>query len=378
MARETFTINDGVSKREYTKEGYLVIRDTPLGRVGILKYKPGDFAKRIPKHIAEKDVIKVLRSPDELFDNNSVVSHEAKPITIKHPPKWVDSNTYQITSHGHSGDKIRVDGDFIRGDLYVTSKDAIEYVEKIGDQISPGYDTFIEWTPGTYNGEEYDGIQRDILVNHFAIVKRARGGDKMKLEDEHMGEENVKTSKIRLNDELTVEIEKEQADKVTRFFESIQDSMDTLKEKSKTLKAEKESVLKELEILKAERDATQAQIESLKERVSDSAIEAAVKERQAVVSAAKLLNPNVKTEGKSIRDIKISALENLMDGLDDETDDYINASFETSLKFKDVKAKKVEKLKDSLSEYKSEVEDPRKQMIERNKKLNASGIKGVI
>ena len=48
-------------------------------------------------------------------------------------------------------------------------------------ELSLGYNLTLEETPGVWNGQEYDAIQRDIRINHLALVREARAGDQARL-----------------------------------------------------------------------------------------------------------------------------------------------------------------------------------------------------
>ena len=64
--------------------------------------------------------------------------------------------------------------------------EGMEFVDKIkrGDarQVSAGYKVDYDPTPGaTPEGEEYSGVQRNIRVNHIAVVPIGRAGPEVKL-----------------------------------------------------------------------------------------------------------------------------------------------------------------------------------------------------
>ena len=48
-------------------------------------------------------------------------------------------------------------------------------------QISPGFWSSTEYVKGQYNGQNYDAIQRDISINHIAVVEEGRAGDSVKI-----------------------------------------------------------------------------------------------------------------------------------------------------------------------------------------------------
>lgn len=48
-------------------------------------------------------------------------------------------------------------------------------------ELSLGYNLDLDETPGEWNGQHYDAIQRNIVVNHLALVQEARAGDQARL-----------------------------------------------------------------------------------------------------------------------------------------------------------------------------------------------------
>ena len=47
--------------------------------------------------------------------------------------------------------------------------------------MSLGYNLDLEETPGVWEGQPYDVIQRNIVINHLALVMEARAGDQARL-----------------------------------------------------------------------------------------------------------------------------------------------------------------------------------------------------
>lgn len=48
-------------------------------------------------------------------------------------------------------------------------------------ELSLGYDLVLDETPGEWNGQPYDAIQTEIVINHLAIVREARAGEQARL-----------------------------------------------------------------------------------------------------------------------------------------------------------------------------------------------------
>jgi hypothetical protein len=106
-----------------------------------------------------------------------------KPVTWGHPPVLLDADNTKKFQTGYSGSQVRFNDGFVEVALVVTDKDAIERIKrKDATEVSAGYKVDYDPTPGiTPEGESYDGIQRNIRVNHIAIVPRGRAGPEVRL-----------------------------------------------------------------------------------------------------------------------------------------------------------------------------------------------------
>ena len=67
------------------------------------------------------------------------------------------------------------DGECVKCDLLIKSADAVKAVQSGKCELSCGYTALYDSTPGvTEDGTPYEFIQRDIKINHVAIVSRGR------------------------------------------------------------------------------------------------------------------------------------------------------------------------------------------------------------
>ena len=151
----------------FTPEGYL--RDRPvLTRTGIFEYTNNDGSTR-----------RELRLPEEVFDPESLASYKSKPIIITHDAGLIDkSNVHEnsvgtILSEGYRSD------DAVRAEIVIHDTDAMK--ESDLKELSLGYNLDLDETPGEWNGQKYDAIQRNIRINHLALVREARAGDRARL-----------------------------------------------------------------------------------------------------------------------------------------------------------------------------------------------------
>lgn len=158
---------DEADKTYFTDEGYLV--DHPiLTSTGIFEYKNPDGTTR-----------KELRLPEEVFDKESLQSYRGKPIIVTHAAGEVDKNNVDTEGIGTILSDGYRDGDDVRAEIIIHDTDRMKASGL--RELSLGYSLDLEETPGEWNGQHYDAIQRNIRVNHLALVSEARAGDTARL-----------------------------------------------------------------------------------------------------------------------------------------------------------------------------------------------------
>lgn len=130
-----------------------------LSRTGVLVYRNPDGSQR-----------RELRLPEEVFNADSLSTLEHAPvIDYKDHTGLVSPDTWRKVSLGHVAG-VRQDGKYIESDLIIQDADTLDAIER-GDrsEISCGYVCRLDFTPGEYEGERYDCIQRGIRYNHAAL-----------------------------------------------------------------------------------------------------------------------------------------------------------------------------------------------------------------
>jgi len=101
------------------------------------------------------------------------------PVTEGHAAWVTPANWSKFTLGTVSESSVRKDGDLVAAELVVQEGRTIARVDA-GElqELSCGYTLDYDPTPGTWNGERYDGVQRNIVYNHVALlpVGQARAG----------------------------------------------------------------------------------------------------------------------------------------------------------------------------------------------------------
>ncbi|MCX4351717.1 MAG: DUF2213 domain-containing protein [Lachnospiraceae bacterium] len=165
----------------YTEEGYLV--DHPIVTTcGIFEYKNEDGSMR-----------RELRLPEDVFNEKSLKSYKGKPIIITHDAGEVSKDNVRREQIGTIMSEGYQDGDSVRCEIIIHDTNALK---RCGlKELSLGYSLDTEETPGVWRGEKYDCIQRNIEINHLALVAEARAGDSARLNIDGKDDDNKKILK---------------------------------------------------------------------------------------------------------------------------------------------------------------------------------------
>lgn len=158
-----------------TPQGFLVL-DGYASRVGVFEYTDSRYpgGKR-----------RELRLPEDVFRADVLDSFQGLPVTLGHPPEGeVSPGNARERVVGTVLEPASRDGDKVRtGKIQVTHHDAVAAVEsKKLTALSVGYFVELDPTPGNHPVHgRYDGIQRDLKINHLALVERGRAGEEARV-----------------------------------------------------------------------------------------------------------------------------------------------------------------------------------------------------
>ena len=158
---------DAKDKTYFTEEGYLV--DHPiLTSCGIFEYINDDGSIR-----------RELRLPEHVFAKESLETYKGKPIIITHDGGYISKDNVDKEQVGTIMTAGYQDGNDVRAEIIIHDTDAMK---KSGlKELSLGYDLDLIEQSGEWNGEPYDAIQTNIVINHLALVASARAGEQARL-----------------------------------------------------------------------------------------------------------------------------------------------------------------------------------------------------
>lgn len=328
-----------VTKSETTDEGYLRVW-CKAARVGTQLYTRGDGAQ-----------VREYRPEEEVAKPESLASFGMKAVTMGHPPVLLDSGNTKVHQIGHAGSQVRFNDGFVEVALLITDKSAIDRIQR-GDaqEVSAGYRVDFDPTPGvTPQGESYDGVQRNIRVNHIAVVPKGRAGRDVRLILDSCDRNDaiawtetpsnspvISMARITL-DGLDLELPAETAGAVQSFVKEAERAKVDLQSKLDSQEEQIQAVVTENEETLGRLDAALERIEELEKQIADSAeaadqrddaaeINEAVNHRLATLDKfAPILPEDYKFDGEDERGIMALAYENVFEQAprEDANNDYL-------------------------------------------------------
>lgn len=305
-----------------TSDGYLV-GTAPVARTGIQIYDGAELG------MPDRGAIRVYRSEDQVFADEAIRSYAYRPITVDHPSERVTSQNWRDLSAGMTGGDVMRDGQLVRVPMTLMDESAITEWEGGKRELSMGYDAEIEFTDGVSpEGERYDAIQKNMRMNHLALVARARGGDQLRLgDDNHGGKPKMNEGNANLRTVHLDGLPVETTDAGAQAIERLQ--TDLKAERQKVTDAEANHA-KEIEAKDAELAKRDAKIDELGKKVlSDADLDKRVNDRADLIAKARAVH-DADYSGKSDSEIRKMAVAGALgdEAVADKTEPYIEARFD--------------------------------------------------
>ena len=314
------------SSREYLDNGFLKIKGY-AARTGIYDYLASELGltDRNPN-----DIIKVMRPPEEVFNTDSLASYSHVDVTDNHPSELVTAETFKKVVTGTVTAPGTQDGEFVAFEAIIKDADTIKAVESGKVQVSPGYAAIYDKAP---EGAKYDFVQREIRINHLAIVPFGRGGSHVKIFDNNGVKQMVK---VTLDSGKTVEVN----DEATATL--LTDTFDRFKQRA--LDAESKA-----DKMEAEKDAKDEELEEAKKASSDEAIRQRVESvTRAALDAKRVAGKDFTCDSMDEVTIKRAALAAKLPKREwaDKSAEYVKAAFDMKMEKEETEDEDAEKVKE--------------------------------
>ncbi len=195
---------DGVDKDSAYIDAYGFLRcKAVISRIGVQEYPQADGSVRLD-----------LRLPEEV--ERSTKEFNLIPVVLFHPDDGIVTADSAKSIVGFVGDLSYQDG-FVSGNATITHKEAITAIMHGVSQLSCGYTCELEESSGAWidtdgllgevsRAYEYTALQKNIKINHVALVPTGRAGDKVALKLDAADEielESVELQVIDMEEALT-------------------------------------------------------------------------------------------------------------------------------------------------------------------------------
>lgn len=162
-------LSDHITKKP---SGGIVCTGVPIARTGTQEYLAGELGlDGDPER-----VIRVTRTPEEVFAPEAMASFEGVCVCDGHPPESVTAVNFSQYGKGHA-QNVRREGEYLVADLHI--EDAVladQVLHRAKREVSCGYTT-------TYVPDGNGYCQTNIRGNHVAVVLRGRAGSEVSIKD---------------------------------------------------------------------------------------------------------------------------------------------------------------------------------------------------
>ncbi|QNQ52569.1 DUF2213 domain-containing protein [Serratia liquefaciens] len=173
---------DRASVRSFDKVGRLQVTKSNISKANVCPY----FGREIPNNEAlgldPDKIYRLWRHPDEL--KKAAATFNNIPLLNIHIPDF-PGDPPRESRVGVTHSSAAFDGTYLTNGLSVWDNSAIAGIEtEEQEELSSSYQYVADMTPGaTPDGEVYDGIMRDIVGNHVALVETGRAGSDVLVAD---------------------------------------------------------------------------------------------------------------------------------------------------------------------------------------------------
>lgn len=166
---------DRGSVRSYDTDGRLHVARSHISKANICPYRGDEIPGAEMLGLDPNKVYMLLRDPEELA--KAAKTFNGLPLLSEHVPVSADDHKPDITI-GTTGTNAQFNFPYLDNELVIWSRkggiDDIESQQK--KELSSAYHYDADMTPGVYMGARYDGVMRNIVGNHVALVKEGRVG----------------------------------------------------------------------------------------------------------------------------------------------------------------------------------------------------------
>lgn len=342
---------DSVPIRDYhfdDQTGFLYVYRVPIAGAMVQKYVKSDGSEEMEAKL-----------PEEILSDATVSSANSKPVTDGHHGLVTKDNSHDLLK-GFTASNGHVEGNMLYNDITITDPNLISQI-KSGDkrELSIGFETQMDPTSGTYNGTKYDAVQRNIRINHVAVVPKGRAGHEVRLiGDSAEAVEQVEPSEEKGNqmetrvvraDGQNITVAADDVEKITKLdadnsakakqIVDLDAQIKKLQSEKAQLQGDADTSAKKADEAQAKADSLEADNKKLQEEFDKYKADGVDKKLELIDKVKSFVGDEYDYHGKSDRDMKIDAVKAIKgDSVDftDKSDTYVQAAFDMLEKPKQV------------------------------------------
>lgn len=342
---------DSVPIRDYhfdDQTGFLYVYRVPIAGAMVQKYVKSDGSEEMEAKL-----------PEEILSDATVSSANSKPVTDGHHGLVTKDNSHDLMK-GFTASNGHVEGNMLYNDITITDPNLISQIKNGSKrELSIGFETQMDPTSGTYNGTKYDAVQRNIRINHVAVVPKGRAGHEVRLiGDSAEAVEQVKPSEEKGNqmetrvvraDGQNITVAADDVEKITKLdadnsakakqIADLDAQIKKLQAEKAQLQGDADASAKKADEAQAKADSLEADNKKLQEEFDKYKADGVDKKLELIDKVKSFVGDEYDYHGKSDRDMKIDAVKAIKgDSVDftDKSDTYVQAAFDMLEKPKQV------------------------------------------
>jgi uncharacterized protein len=304
-----------------TPEGYLTVT-VPITRPGVFPYQRQDGTIQMEAKL-----------PEEIFSDRTIWSAKSKPVTDDHPNEPVTLENYSRYAKGLSHTDSRVEDLKLYVSMTITDAALIQKIQDGKREISIGFLSDVVAETGNFQGQGYEYVQRNIEINHIAIVDQGRAGPEVAIRSDSAAwqidsKEGGKGNMAK----YTIDGKEYEVDSTVKsFLDAQQAKLDAANVKVK----DHDALQGRFDAIETTLKAKETELEEAKKNnLSADQLDEKVSARIELITGAKsLLGDSFDFKGKSDRAIKEAVIQKVKADFkgDGKSDDYINAFYDATV-----------------------------------------------
>lgn len=212
-----------MSARIHDSNGWYRVDRNPISRVGVFPYLGRSIG--VTGEDADK-VFQVYRPAEELGSADAIESFRTVPVISDHTMLGaVDLGLTPAARKGvggTTGDNVEFDAasGILYSNIKIFDEGLAGEINAGKKELSCGYRCAYDFTPGEFNGQKYDVVQRRMRGNHVAVVKKGRMGSDIAVLDSQFTYDSVDVL------ELKPVLDKETQDAIASTVKAALDELD--------------------------------------------------------------------------------------------------------------------------------------------------------